>query len=113
MFTDPTRIKMTDPGHPETCNVCHYWRVFAPEAADKAREECRTSKRGCTQNKQELAEKLIAVTEKFRIARDNKKSLSEAEQILRSGARKARQVARQTMAQVRRAVGLPAEAALL
>ena len=69
MFTDPKRIKMTDPGHPETCNVCHYWQVFAPEEAPHVWQECRTSKRGCTQNKEELAQLLVRVTEPFRAIR--------------------------------------------
>ncbi|MCM8794724.1 MAG: tryptophan--tRNA ligase [Candidatus Omnitrophica bacterium] len=104
MFTDPKRIKMTDPGHPEECNVCHYWEVFAPQKASKVWEECRTSKRGCTQNKQELAEELVRVTEPFRAAN---RDLSRVEEILAQGARKARTVASQTMQEVRHAVGLP------
>lgn len=103
MFTDPKRIKMTDPGHPEECNVCHYWQVFAPEKAAKVWEECRTSKRGCTQNKQELAEEMVKLTEPFRAARRDEKT---ADEILARGAEKARAVARETMAQVRKAVGL-------
>ena len=105
MFTDPKRIKMTDPGHPEECNVCHYWQVFAPEEAPKVWEECRTSKRGCTQNKQELAERVVRITERFR---DERRKLPEGEidKILADGAARARAVAQQTMHQVKQAVGL-------
>ncbi len=113
MFTDPLRIKMTDPGHPETCNVCGYWRLFAPERAAQVWEECRTSRRGCTQNKQELAEVLIEVTRPFRRYREDAKRSSTAAkreafvaQVLADGAKRARAVARQTMAEVRAAVGL-------
>ena len=121
MFTDPKRIKMTDPGHPETCNVCHYWQVFAPQESSRVWEECRSSKRGCTQNKQELAEKLIRVTEKFRAYRDHAQrvkagasgspqslcsGLEEVDSILEQGAQRARAVARETMREVRDAVGL-------
>jgi len=105
MFTDPKRIKMTDAGHPEECNVCHYWQVFAPKEAPRVWEECRTSKRGCTQNKQELAEKLIQLTQPFRGSRS-----SDVDQILAEGATKARAVARETMREVRAAIGLPEEA---
>ncbi|MBI3318689.1 MAG: tryptophan--tRNA ligase [Candidatus Omnitrophica bacterium] len=107
MFTDPKRIRMNDPGHPETCNVCHYWKAFAPEEAPRIWEECRTSKRGCTQNKQELSERLIQATEKFRARRSRGDGgSSEADQILRSGAGKAREIAQATMREVRQAVGL-------
>ena len=102
MFTDPTRIKMTDPGHPEECNVCHYWQLFAPGEAARTWDECRTSKRGCTQNKQELAEQVIRLTEPFRAKRSG-----DVDAILADGAQKARAVARETMREVRAALGLP------
>jgi len=109
MFTDPMRIKRTDPGHPETCNVCNYWKVFAPERAAALWEECRTATRGCVQNKQELAEALIAETEPFRrIRSDGQASRERIDRILQDGAMRARRVARQTMAEVRRVFGLPA-----
>ena len=113
MFTDPKRIKMTDPGHPETCNVCHYWEVFAPDQAPRVWEECRTSKRGCTQNKQELAERLIHLTEEFRATRENLRVTGnvgrfsgDVEAILGEGAERARRAAQETMKEVRAAVGL-------
>ncbi len=102
MFTDPKRVKFTDPGHPEECNVCHYWKLFVPEEAPRVWEECRTSKRGCTQNKEELAEALIRATEPFRAQR---KAL-DVEKVLQEGAARARQVAQETMREVRAAVGL-------
>jgi len=112
MFTDPSRIKMKDPGHPETCNVCNYWRMFAPERAVQVWEECRTATRGCVQNKQELAEVVVEMTEPFRAARAKKATSSnEIERILQDGARKAHAVAHETMREVKRAVGLAQEPA--
>jgi len=105
MFTDPTRIKMTDPGHPETCNVCNYWKVFAPQRAAVTWEECRTAKRGCVQNKKELAEVLVELTEPFRAARQ-RWSRAQVEQLLQEGAKRARAVAQETMADVKQAFGL-------
>ncbi len=110
MFTDPTRIKMSDPGHPDTCNVCGYWKMFAPERHARMWEECRTSTRGCAQNKKELGDVVVALTEPFRAARA-RHTTPELERILQDGAQKARAVARQTMAEVKRAVGLSLEAA--
>ena len=104
MVTDTKRIKMTDPGHPEECNTCHYCEVFAPEEKQRVWEECRTSKRGCTQNKQELAERILKLTERFRQQR--KLSDGEADKILAAGAARARAVASETMRQVKQAVGL-------
>jgi tryptophanyl-tRNA synthetase len=113
MFTDPARIKMTDPGHPETCNVCGYWKVFAPDRAARVWEECRGATRGCVQNKQELAEVLVELTEPFRAARQrlakgpaSSGKYADIERLLQDGAKKARAVASQTMAEVKAAIGL-------
>ena len=107
MFTDPKRIKMTDPGHPEACNVCNYWKVFAPDRYERLWEECRTAKRGCVQNKRELAEQLVQETEPFRAMRKRYAGQTgEIERILRDGAAKARTIARETLADVKRAFGI-------
>ena len=116
MCTDPARIKMTDPGHPETCNVCNYWKVFAPPRADTVWEECRTAARGCVQNKRELAEVLVQVTEPFRAARARMGGAmaGELERILQDGARRARQAAQETMREVKRVIGIgPAQQSLV
>ena len=112
MFTDPTRIKMSDPGHPETCNVCHYWEVFAPDQAPRVHAECRTSRRGCTQNKQELAEVLLERVlrpihqRRAELVGDGGHEAPLVSRILAQGAAKARAVAQATMTEVRKAVGL-------
>ena len=108
MFTDPTRIKMTDPGHPETCNVCGYWKIFAPTRAEAVWEECRTSTRGCAQNKQELSQTLIEQTEPFRAfrARVGASAEGQVEAILHAGAQRARVVAADTIRRVREMMGL-------
>ncbi|PIQ84603.1 MAG: tryptophan--tRNA ligase, partial [Candidatus Omnitrophica bacterium CG11_big_fil_rev_8_21_14_0_20_63_9] len=107
MFTDPMRIKRTDPGHPETCNVCNYWTMFSPDRAPALWEECRTATRGCVQNKQELAEVLVQLTEPFRAARAKPThSRERVEALLQEGAARARAVAQQTIADVKRAFGM-------
>ncbi len=43
MITDRTRIKRTDPGHPEACDVCKMHRLFVgPETADRFDDDCRS-----------------------------------------------------------------------
>lgn len=107
MVTDTQRARMTDPGHPERCFVCQYWKVFAADRAPQVWEECRTSQRGCVQTKQELGEVLVRVTEPMRRARAGG-GMSEARvcQVLAEGAERARAVAQATMREVKEAVGL-------
>ncbi len=109
MFTDPKRIKMTDPGHPETCNVCGYWKTFSPDNYRKVWEECAASKRGCVQNKRELAEVLVEMTKPFREARRHygqDASYKQLETLLQEGAARAREIASQTLREVKQAFGL-------
>jgi tryptophanyl-tRNA synthetase len=112
MFTDPLRIKRTDPGHPPTCHLGRDWRVFAPSRHQLVWEECRTAQRGCVQSKQELAEVLVGVTEPFRAIRrrwaerPGSAAQEEVERILQAGAVKARAVAQATLEEVKQAVGL-------
>jgi tryptophanyl-tRNA synthetase len=82
--------------------------VFVPERAEAVWEECRTSKRGCVQNKRELAEALIQKTEAFRKIRvpSSRARYSEVEEILADGAKRANSVASDTLAQVKKVIGL-------
>ena len=60
MITDRTRIRRTDPGHPEACDVCQMHRLFVPpEVADKFDADCRSAAIGCVDRKRALAETLI------------------------------------------------------
>ncbi len=107
MFTDPTRIKRNDPGHPDTCNVFTYFRVFRPEFAEEVRSYCTGARVGCTECKQNLAGVLTGALAGIRekreeLSRDRKKLLD----ILDEGGEKARKAARETMAAVREAIRL-------
>lgn len=106
MFTDPKRIRKSDPGHPDNCNVCQYFDVFAPGMKDEVRNWCFSAQKGCTECKKILAEMLgdyLAPLQQRRkaIASDSKK----LDQILETGLRKARETAHATMEKVRRHVG--------
>jgi len=105
MITDPKRIRMLDAGHPEECNVCAYYDVFAPEEASEIHDKCRNSKWGCTDCKRHLGEMLSTMLEPIR--RRRTELLNEAgkiDRILETGREKARAVARETMTKVRAAL---------
>ncbi len=108
MFTDPTRINMTDPGHPEACNVCGYWKTLRPEESPAMWNGCATSTRGCAQNKRELAEVVVELTEPFRAIRaaEGGEAYAHVERLLQEGATHARGIARETMTEVKQAIGL-------
>ncbi len=103
-FTTPTKIKKTDPGIPEGCAVCQYLKVYSPNWEALWNED-REGLRGCSQNKNECIE---AVNEFLRPIRERRAQLDDAtiEEILIRGAAEAREVAQQTMQEVREAMGL-------
>jgi tryptophanyl-tRNA synthetase len=107
MFTDPLRVKLSDPGHPENCNVHSYYAVFAPERKAQVEEFCRGSKIGCTACKKELAEILVAflapIQEKRKQLLADKKRVLE---IVESGKIKATALAAETVAEVKELVNL-------
>lgn len=107
MFTDPLRIKLADPGHPEKCNVHNYYAVFAPKRKKEIAELCRKAKIGCTDCKKELASILIKFLEPIQEKRN--KLLKDKKQvfdILKQGEKKAGTIASQTISEVKKLLGL-------
>ncbi|MDD2680288.1 MAG: tryptophan--tRNA ligase [Candidatus Omnitrophica bacterium] len=107
MFTDPKRIKLSDAGHPDTCNVFSYFSVFMPERKDEVYDWCMDAKKGCTECKKLLAgaiiEKLAPIQEKRKNLLKDKAALKK---ILDAGAKKAAGFASGTMQEVRKAINL-------
>ncbi len=106
MVTDPLRIKRTDPGRPEVCNVCQLHRFFGDDYLEIQDGE-RTARTGCVDTKQLLAERII---EHFRPMRKRRLQLEAdpavVEETLAAGAAKVRPILDATMAEVRTAVGI-------
>jgi tryptophanyl-tRNA synthetase len=112
MMTDPQRIRRTDPGRPEVCPVFAYHNLF-PEnksAEDCARiervdRECRTAAIGCVDCKKLMADALVKWIEPIQVRRAKyEANPQEVWAVLEDGSRRAKKVAEQTMARVRKAV---------
>lgn len=102
MFTDPVRIKLTDPGHPKECNVHSYYAVFAPERQKEIEVLCAQAKIGCTACKKELADILIKFLEPIQEKRSElSKDKNKIFDILGTGEKKACQVASVTIAEIK------------
>lgn len=106
MITDRTRIKRTDPGHPENCDVCQMHRFFLEKnAADKFDDDCRNAVIGCVDRKRALAESIIErygkIAEQSRALRENPDRVVA---VMKEGSRRAGIEARKTMSEVRRAI---------
>lgn len=107
MVTDPKRIKKSDPGHPDVCNVFSYFKVFKPGIEKEVYQYCTKAKLGCTECKKKLAEALNEVLAPIREKRAKlTKDKSKVKDILAQGAKRASQVAGETLDEVKKIVGL-------
>ncbi|MGD0708848.1 MAG: tryptophan--tRNA ligase, partial [Anaerolineaceae bacterium] len=109
MVTDPARIRRTDPGNPDVCNVFSFHKVFSSaEEIQMVNVECRRAGIGCVDCKKLMAKNLNASLEPFRAKRaEFAKDEQAVWDILDDGAKRARVIAEKTMEEVRSAVGLP------
>src|SRR5512146_2200651 len=108
MVTDPARIKRTDPGNPDICNVYTMHKIFSPQAdVDMVNVECRRAGIGCVDCKKLLAKNMNTHLEPFRERRAGfEKDPAGVWDVLHDGAKRARVLADETMVEVRDAIGL-------
>lgn len=106
MVTDTKRVYKSQPGHPRTCNVCAFYKFFFDDW-EHYWDLCRKAQIGCHDKKKILAERVIETFAPFR-ERRSELTPEVVNRILDEGSEKARVVARETLAEARRAVGLPA-----
>ncbi len=109
MVTDPQRMRRTDPGNPDICNVFSMHKVFSSaEEVEMINVECRKAGIGCVDCKKRFARNLNTSLEPFRARRDELcKDPQFIWDILKDGASRAGEIAVKTMEEVRQAVGLP------
>ncbi len=109
MVTDPARMKRTDPGNPDVCNVYTMHKIFSsPQEVDMVNTECRRAGIGCVDCKKLLAKNLNCHLEPFRARRAELASKpGYVKEVLDDGARRARVIAEKTMEEVRDAIQLP------
>jgi len=109
MVTDPQRVKRTDPGNPDVCNVFTLHKVFSPkEEVEMINIECRRAGIGCVDCKKHLARSLNMALEPFRAKRaEIAAQPGLVPDVLSDGAARARVIAINTMLEVRAALQLP------
>ena len=106
--TDPQRIRKTDPGRPEVCNVFTLHGFFADEATrTEIDTKCRAGEIGCVDCKRILSHNIAEAFAPFRErAAEYQANHDLVRQILDDGAKRARAIAQETMAEVRERMGL-------
>lgn len=107
MVTDPARIRKTDKGNPDKCIVHAYQKIYNLDNADHCAECCRTAAIGCVACKNDLALKMDRLLHPIRQRRRQFEANPDLLwDILADGARRAKEVADQTLAEVKDAIGI-------
>jgi len=106
MITDPQRARKNDPGNPDICNVFSFHEIYTdPETVKKINADCRTADIGCVDCKKLMAAKLIEGLKPIKAKRKEQESdIHKVREIIEEGNKRARAIARETMAEVREAV---------
>ena len=105
--TDPKRIRKTDPGTPEVCNIYHLHKAFsAPSTVDHVATQCRSAGWGCIDCKKVLHESMDQELMPIRArAAELAARPSILDDALASGATRCRALARETIDAVRDRMG--------
>jgi tryptophanyl-tRNA synthetase len=107
-MTDPARVKKTDPGTPEICNIYHLHKAFSPPATvEHVAMQCSTAGWGCIDCKKVLhasmETELVPIRARAKELASNPGIVSDA---LDSGAEKCRKLASETLSTVRTRMGI-------
>ena len=102
-YTDPQKLRRGDPGRPEICPVFFYHKIFSPsERTEEIERECKSGRLGCVDCKKIMLEGLEAFLKPIREKREQvAKDRELLIHILEEGSEKARQIAKETMEEVR------------
>ena len=108
MQTDPARVRRNDPGDPDKCPVWDLHKIYSDDSTRKwVVEGCRTAGIGCLECKQPLIDKVVEeISGMRRRAQEFEDNPDLVRNIIAEGADKAREAARQTLDEVRRAMHL-------
>ncbi|MDP2026672.1 tryptophan--tRNA ligase [Sulfuriferula sp.] len=108
MPTDPARVRRTDPGSPERCPVWQLHQVYSPvDVQSWVRVGCTSAGIGCLECKQPVIDAVLKEQEPMRErAQMYLESPSLVRNLIADGCEKARELARETMRDVREAMGL-------
>jgi len=106
-MTDPARIRKEDPGHPDVCPVYDYHKALRNEGSGDIHQSCTAGKIGCVECKQLIADRVNELLEPMRERRKIYESKPRfIDEMLKTGTEKARTVAKETMREVRDALGI-------
>ncbi len=108
MPTDPARVRRTDPGNPEICPVWSFHKIYSDESTQSwVQQGCRSAGIGCLECKEPVIQAVAAELAPIRTqALEFESDPNHVRSIIADGCEGARDVAKETIEDVRQAMGL-------
>jgi tryptophanyl-tRNA synthetase len=108
MPTDPARVRRTDPGDPEKCPVWQFHQIYSDDSIQQwVQQGCRSAGIGCLECKQPVVDAVLAELEPMhQRARELDANPDLVHGVIEEGCAAAREIAMDTMEEVRGAMGL-------
>jgi tryptophanyl-tRNA synthetase len=108
MPTDPQRVRRNDPGDPQRCPVWQFHKVYSDQATqDWAAKGCTSAGIGCVECKRPVIDAIVKQQQPWRErAEPYLRDPQKVRDIVAAGTDRAREVAQDTMQDVRQAMGL-------
>jgi tryptophanyl-tRNA synthetase len=108
MPTDPARVRRTDPGNPDVCPVWQFHLVYSDDGTrDWVQQGCRSAGIGCIECKQPVIDAVRGELTPIQArARELEAQPETIRTFINEGCERARDVARETMEEVRYAMSL-------
>jgi tryptophanyl-tRNA synthetase len=108
MPTDPARVRRHDPGDPDKCPVWQFHLIYSDDSTqDWVQDGCRNAGIGCVECKQPIIDSVLKELKPIQErAREYENDMATVRSIVDEGNEAAREVARDTLDDVRKAMGI-------
>lgn len=107
MITDPSRIHLTDPGHPEICNVFSFYKIYKRNEIKEIEDRCTEGRIGCTRCKDEIADIIYDYLKDFQEKRKEIESDTVyVERVLSEGKEHVKKISTDAIKKVREMLGI-------
>jgi tryptophanyl-tRNA synthetase len=108
MFTDPQRMRKSDPGRPEICNVFAFHNIYSHhDEVPQISDDCKNARIGCVACKKCLAERILEGMKPIHERQEYYVNhMDEVKDVIAEGVSKAAAIARLTMDEVREAINI-------
>ena len=108
MPTDPARVRRNDPGDPDKCPVWQFHLIYSGvDIQEWVQTGCRNAGIGCVECKQPIIDSVLKELKPLQErAKDYENDLATVRSIVDEGNEAAREVARDTLDDVRKAMGI-------